>query len=281
MTFSAHFVQNRLLPTVLALMLYGCNGDDATTTTSNEPSQSSLPRGSLLMNSRELENITPTMMTTLLDMTGTPHGAYAFGYRAIKIVYTTVDQAGNEVNASGLIVIPTTDENYPISTPYQAAIVSEHHGTLFDDQEAPSNLELTNGQPDNDMATLYSSIYGYITVMPDYIGFGESVNQPHPYILQQGSANASLDMLKAATTYLDQQQIGYNGKLYLSGYSEGGYVTMALAKTMQTETVEGLELTAVAPMAGPYDVEQTVFVNKDDRFFMRLNFRSEHLQFSP
>src|SRR5258708_8407088 len=43
-----------------------------------------------------------------------------------------------------------------------------------------------------------------------------------------------------------------NGKLFISGYSQGGYVAMATHKAMQAG---GMTVTASAPMSGPYALE--------------------------
>jgi len=43
-------------------------------------------------------------------------------------------------------------------------------------------------------------------------------------------------------------------RLFLAGYSEGGFVTLATHKAMESEYSDEFQPTAVAPMAGPYDL---------------------------
>lgn len=92
---------------------------------------------------------------------------------------------------------------------------------------------------------------GYIVVMADYPGFGDS-RAPHPYVtLSLG--DSVLTMLGAAQAALASPFAAArpNGKIFLIGYSEGGFVTMAAAKTLQDH---GLRVTAAVPCAGSYDM---------------------------
>jgi hypothetical protein len=92
-----------------------------------------------------------------------------------------------------------------------------------------------------------------MTVQPDYIGYGDS-NQTHPYIIEKSLANSTIDMIDASIGFANKAGLPINGQLFLSGYSEGGYATMAAAKEIELNHPE-FDLKAIAPMAGPYDVE--------------------------
>ena len=85
---------------------------------------------------------------------------------------------------------------------------------------------------------------GYIVVMADYPGFGDS-RASHPYVtLSLG--DSVLTMLGAAMSALSSPFASAhpNGKIFLIGYSEGGFVTMAAAKTLQEHA---LPVTAAVP----------------------------------
>ncbi|MGI4734712.1 MAG: lipase family protein [Janthinobacterium lividum] len=62
-----------------------------------------------------------------------------------------------------------------------------------------------------------------------------------------------VDMLKAAKYYLQTQGVALNKNLFLVGYSEGGYVTMAAQREIASPQ-HGLTLTAAAEGAGGYDL---------------------------
>jgi pimeloyl-ACP methyl ester carboxylesterase len=160
-----------------------------------------------------------------------------------KVVYKTTFQ-DNEISASGLVVLPKTD--------IEVGMISFHHGTITHHDDAPSNLSETD--PD---ALLYAALSssGFITVIPDYIGFGSSSSIIHPYYVEEYSASAVTDLLIAAKELSTEKDIHFNKKLFLAGYSEGGYVTMATHKAIEEQGgIDGFELIASFPAAGAYDV---------------------------
>ncbi|GAB3992439.1 alpha/beta fold hydrolase [Spirosoma daeguense] len=183
-------------------------------------------------------------------------GAYAalqifvrYGVKAYRLEYTTTNNDGKPIKASGAIIVPN------ITTP--AAMISMQHGTIQSDNDAPSNF-LSGSE-----AYSYGSVFasqGYIIVAPDYIGYGASKDIPHTYIQQKGLATASLDMLRAARNFLDDKNLNWDKRLYITGYSEGGYATLALQKKIEEETGSEFNLVASSCGAGPYD--QTAFVSQ-------------------
>ena len=75
-------------------------------------------------------------------------------------------------------------------------------------------------------------------------------------------AFAVIDLLKAAAELSQQQGITFNGELFLAGYSEGGYATMASHKAIEENGLDGFTLIASFPAAGAYDikgVQETIF----------------------
>jgi len=176
--------------------------------------------------------------------------------KSYKIDYLTTDDHGKEVMASGLITVPVlTDDllayiKQQTGRPFTLSIVSDQHGTIFENKEAPS---FATTQNPNLLSLVFSSVGLFMTVQPDYIGYGDS-NQTHPYIIKRSLANATVDMIKAAIGFANKAGLPINGQVFLSGYSEGGYATMAAAQDIQ-ENYPDINLKAVAPMAGPYDLE--------------------------
>jgi len=92
---------------------------------------------------------------------------------------------------------------------------------------------------------------GYIVVMADYPGFGDS-RAPHPYV-NLSLGDSVLTMLGSAKAALSGPfaPARPNAKLFLIGYSEGGFVTMAAARSLQ---LHGASVTAAVPCAGSYDL---------------------------
>ncbi|MBN1652119.1 MAG: hypothetical protein JW857_12370 [Bacteroidales bacterium] len=164
---------------------------------------------------------------------------------SIRLEYLTVDKDGELTTASGSLFVPKTPGNYPL--------LSYHHGTLIKRSNAPSYLG--NSSVEGLVGALSAST-GFISCMPDYLGLGVS-ELVHPYLQSELSASASIDLLIAAENYCDEHGITFSTDLYLCGYSEGGYVTMATQKKLESSYTSQFTLKASAPMAGPYDVEAT------------------------
>ncbi len=165
--------------------------------------------------------------------------------KAYKITYYTVGVDGSKIKASGLLAIPQKDKNE------KSPLLSYQHGTIFLNEQAPSKSHSTAD------AIMTFAGFGYIISAPDYIGYGESFGQIHPYIQANTLASASLDMLRASKQFLQSQKIKINKQLFLAGYSEGGYATLALQKSIQQEYASEFTVTASASGAGPYDLTGT------------------------
>ncbi|GAA4417334.1 alpha/beta fold hydrolase [Nibrella viscosa] len=182
-------------------------------------------------------------------------GALAFllihPIKVYRIVYKTKNTDGTEVQASGALVIPNpADKN--LSFP----LISEQHGTIFSDADAPSN----NG-PGSETYSIGSLLAsnGYIIALPDFIGYGVSKNLPHPYQHRASLASSSLDMIRATREFIRQENIKWDQKLMIAGYSLGGFATMALQKKIEEET--GTEFNLVASSCGAGAYNSSAFMN--------------------
>ena len=163
-----------------------------------------------------------------------------YGAIMYSIEYETVDSFGGSVIASGMLAFPATiNKAYPL--------VSFQHGTQIRRASAPS----MNGF--NALARAMVTA-GYIYMEPDYLGLGVS-NMLHPYHLKDITASTVIDMLRAAKQFCDETQFSqYNDQLFLAGYSEGGYATMAAVKEMEENLSDEFDITMSFPMAGAYDL---------------------------
>jgi len=219
-----------------------------------------------LVNAIVIDDINASTMLQVIHANIDANATNAFGYKAVKISYKTVGQDDKPLVASGLLVIPTATaqyQQYRLSQgkqPFSVSMLCNNHGTIFLNSEAPSNVEVSNGVPDYPQAVLMTGYAGFAAIYPDYIGFGDSNATLHPYIMKKASAQASLDMIKASMKYMEDNNIVLNHQLYISGYSEGGYVAMATAQKVENE-LGSVNLMGVAPMAGPYNVEDLANVD--------------------
>jgi pimeloyl-ACP methyl ester carboxylesterase len=204
----------------------------------------------------------------LLQLAGTPTCGVDFYY----FKYWTVGPDNSAQQASGALMVPT-------GTAAQCTgprpIVLYAHGTTTDSAYNIADISDTSNSANSEAATVAAvfAAQGYIVVAPNYLGYDISTLGYHPYLDGAENANVMMDALAAArTALLSTFTPGTtdSGKLYLTGYSEGGYVTMATLKAMQAA---GDAVTASAPASGPYALEAQI----DAIFFGQVNIDSTFL----
>jgi len=166
-----------------------------------------------------------------------------YDVKIYKVTYTT-EYKGEDITASGLVILPVTDQ--PLS------MISFQHGTIASHAEAPSASTLQSTS-----LILYAAMAspGFITVVPDFIGFGASKDILHPYYVKEPTATAVIDNLKAAHQLAKQEELNFSTELFLAGYSQGGYATMAAHQWLEENELAGFELKASFPSSGGYDVK--------------------------
>ncbi len=172
-----------------------------------------------------------------------------------KIVYkTTVN--GNQINASGLICVPVTSGEYPV--------LSFQNGTNTVNADAPSN------NPANFSYQLVEFIasMGYVVLIPDYPGFGESSQIPHPYLIKEPTVRSLVDMLYTTKEIGSKEFPGitFKNEYYLLGYSQGGWATLALDKAIEQDYNSDFNLKGTSCGAGPYNILQLLegIINQPD-----------------
>lgn len=160
-----------------------------------------------------------------------------------KVSYSTMYK-GDQITASGLILLPVTEE--PVS------MISFQHGTIAAHADAPS------ASPASSTSLIFYAALaspGFVTVLPDLIGFGASKEILHPYYVKEVTASAIVDNLKAAYQLSEMEGRKFNSDLYLAGYSQGGYATMATHQSLEETALPGFNLRASFPSSGGYDVK--------------------------
>lgn len=164
------------------------------------------------------------------------------------LTYQTVEPQGNISPASGALMVPSgSDPDCSGARP----IVLYAHGTTTDRNFNIAQLDASGSEEGVLLAAVFAA-EGYIVVAPNYLGYDISNLGYHPYLLANAQANEMVDALTAARTALpvsDAPDSMDGGKLFITGYSEGGYVAMATHRAMQSA---GMTVTASAPMSGPY-----------------------------
>jgi hypothetical protein len=240
----------------VALGLSGC-GADSTSGTTN-PTGPGAVRGTLIQD--------PPFRIASLDAAsfGAELGASPSGAQLLLVAgkptcgvdfyymqYNTVGGKSETTTASGALMVPTG------SAPQCSGgrpIVLYAHGT--DTDRATNIADITNTS--NTEGALIAAMFaaqGYIVVAPNYAGYDISTLSYHPYLNADQQSKDMIDALSAARTALPHTLTSATtdgGKLFITGYSQGGYVAMATHRAMQAA---GMTVTASAPMSGPYALE--------------------------
>lgn len=188
----------------------------------------------------------------LLQITGAPVCGVDFYY----IKFWTVGAAGETTKSSGALMVPTGAAP-ACSGP--RPIVLYAHGTWTD--KTGNIADITNTatpSPTNSENVIVAATYaaqGYIVVAPNYAGYDISTLGYHPYLNAAQQSGEMIDALTAARTALPEtfsSATSDSGKLFVTGYSQGGYVAMATQHALETA---GKTVTAAAPASGPYALE--------------------------
>ena len=175
-----------------------------------------------------------------------------YAVNAYRIIYETKNQQGEYIHVSGLLSIP--QKNAGAKSP----MLLNHHGTQYENREAPSvNVHKASN-------FVFPAYIGFITVAPDYIGYGESLAEEHPYLITKLTASTSIDLLRASRTFLQQQKIATNKQLFLGGYSQGGAAVLASQKMLEEEMANEFTVTASSAGAGGYALGDDLLETSQD-----------------
>ncbi|MGB3442411.1 MAG: lipase family protein [Actinophytocola sp.] len=155
------------------------------------------------------------------------------------VTYRTTGSDGRPTTASALTVLPRTDKR-------SLRTVTWLHGTRIfrgDTATGADNL-------DRAAAVLFAA-GGDAVVAPDYLGLGTGPGT-HPYMLTRPAVTATMDALRAGRALAARSGKRLDRKVLVSGFSQGGQVSMHVGRALQ-ESRE-FELGGIAAIAGPYDI---------------------------
>jgi Prolyl oligopeptidase family len=177
-------------------------------------------------------------------------GAPVCGVRVYKFHYATIGGEGESTDASGALMVPT---GRAPGCRGPRPIVLYTHGTAIDHAEDMSAITNPHN-PAYGTATRVALVFaaqGYVAIAPNYAGYDISRLPYHPYLNGAQQSQDAIDSLTAGRQLLRRvgPPVSDSGKLFVTGYSQGGYVSMA---TLQALDERGHAATAGAPMSGPY-----------------------------
>ncbi len=179
-----------------------------------------------------------------------------YGMKYYRITYETVDTDNNQIEASGVVWVPNAPGPFPL--------LAYCHGT-----EVGTDIEFSRIS-----AGLFAA-RGYVSVGPDYLGYGASSAVDHPFVHAASLASSTVDAIEAAMLFVQYNSISLNyidpgqtqPELFVTGISEGGMAAMATVRELEAHYAAKYPITAAAPVSGPYDLSTTagnyIASNKD------------------
>jgi predicted esterase len=234
-------------------LLGGCGGGDPSTPSSG----SATPMPGTLLSSPELlsDLDAPSLLATLTGAASNPQLQQALSFvgspvcdiAVYHIEYTTVGGAGEATTASGALMVPHGSGNCSGPRP----IVLYAHGTATDRGFNIADLTKEQNAEGLFLAAVFAS-QGYIVVAPNYAGYDTSTLSYDAFLVAAQQSSDMVDALGAARSALPTAQAPSStdsGRLFITGYSQGGYVALATHRALQAA---GMAVTASAPMSGPY-----------------------------
>jgi hypothetical protein len=176
----------------------------------------------------------------LLTEGGFNPGTDRYGVTLHQLIYRTIDATGHPTTASGLLVLPISDDHH-------LRTVSFGHGTSVYRGDAPS----AGGDTFLTGPTITFASAGFAAVAPDYLGLGAGTG-PHPWMDVPSETSASLDLLRAARAFVAGQGRRLDREVYAAGFSQGASAALGLARELQGGGDRWFRLAAVAPISGAY-----------------------------
>lgn len=176
----------------------------------------------------------------LLDVTGEPRCTIAIH----SMRYQTVGGQGEATDAAAVLMLPS-GSHPQCSGPRPVMLYA--HGTVLDRNFSMARL---NGE-----ARLVAAMFaaqGYLVVAPDYAGYGASSLSYHPYLNAEQQAADMVDALRAARAAYAVLGVRPASRLYLTGYSQGGFVALATQRAIEQHHGDEFQVTAAAGLSGPY-----------------------------
>jgi len=237
----------------ITALVAACGSDSQTSTVPDSTARGTLVENpplriaSLDAASFQAQLASSTLGQQLLQITSNPTCGVDFYY----LKFWTVGGAGETTESSGALMVPT---GTTAACSGARSIVLYAHGTQTDKTANIADITNTSNTEGALIAAMFAA-QGYIVVAPNYAGYDISTLGYHPFLNATQQSAEMMDILTAARTALPQTftpATTDSGKLFVTGYSEGGFVAMAALRAMEAA---GDTVTAAAPMSGPYALE--------------------------
>jgi hypothetical protein len=227
-------------------LLAGCGGSSGVSTA---PSSTMPQEGQLLQSPQKTGSYSVSDLLSMLSGNSDAAQLATLAFSPVcsvdvyHIQYETIGGQSEPTTASAAVMVPGG-----LAGSCQGArpVVLYAHGTSTDKSY---DIAALSGNSEGTLLAAVFAAQGFIVVAPNYAGYDTSTLTYHPYLVADQQSHDMMDALTAARTAFTD--VGANGsnKLFVTGYSQGGYVALATVRAMQSA---GVSVTAAGPMSGPY-----------------------------
>ena len=193
------------------------------------------------------DSVRQPMRTSPLTVTDVARGflgsMLTYKVRQVAGTYRSIDINGDSLTVSGKFF-------YPADGIIKNLMIVSHY-TIGANFEAPSETFSFEG--------MYAGM-GYGVVMPDYIGYGVTVDSIHPYLQAETTAHNVIDMALAMRPFIAERELKVlSDSVILMGYSQGGATTLHVQRVLESypKYVSEFKIKKVYAGAGPYDIGRT------------------------
>ena len=177
------------------------------------------------------------VMKMMKKMYGYTHKHYV----SFPVAYWSQNAQGDSLLVSGRVYLPKRR--------YLNGIVIANHYTMTADKDVPSN-----------MLSMESLLVmkGYAVLLPDYVGYGLSREEIHPYLHWRSAAQTAVDLLDCMPPLLDYLGYSYSHDVVVMGYSQGAAVALGVARMLEEQAdTSDWTVRKLYAGAGPYDPATT------------------------
>jgi dienelactone hydrolase len=195
-----------------------------------------------------------------------------FGVEYYHLHYISRDAFSNPIVNTAAVLLP-------LGTQDDKPTILYNHGTIAQDSEAPTSSKLCTGSYKSPnicnvgtSAVARASLWamqGYSVILPDYEKLGEPPASSgfHPYCQRDSFSTSTEDLL----TSLRMSDVNFDRRLVVAGYSEGGFATLAIHRSMDLlPDSTPFKVIASFPHAGPVDwkfqVKNTLVEYADSKY---------------
>ena len=183
-----------------------------------------------------------TAATGLQPLTGTAK----CDVTVVQINYQTSGvQPGEMTNASAAVLVPSG-----VDCPGPFPLIAYGRGTTPFKTHTMANPE----DPETIRLMAFFAAQGYVVVATDYLSYALSSYPYHPYMHADTEASSIIDSIRATRNAALSLGLTLNGKVMLTGYSQGGHASMATQRAIEQSDAGEIILVAAAHIAGPYSI---------------------------